>query len=69
MKDIKGDSCEEQCTNPDNIVMVKAAMIADIDAKQLSDVFKVLGDPTRVKIIHALYKHLESCISFYCTIW
>ncbi|NJD03990.1 MAG: helix-turn-helix transcriptional regulator [Ruminiclostridium sp.] len=61
MKHMTGDSCEEQCTNPDNINIVKAAMIKDEDARQLSDVFKVLGDPTRVKIIHAL-SNCELCV-------
>jgi len=61
MKYTKADSCEEQCINPDNINIVKAAMIADKDARLLSDVFKVLGDPTRVKIIHAL-SNCELCV-------
>jgi DNA-binding transcriptional ArsR family regulator len=52
----EGDRCEELCVNIDNINMVKACMIREGDAKLLSEVFKVLGDPTRIKIIDALSK-------------
>lgn len=50
------DSCEELKVNIDNINMVRACMIVDDDAVKLSEVFKVLGDPTRIKIIYALSK-------------
>ena len=51
-----GDRCEELSVNIDNINMVKACMIKEVDALKLSEVFKVLGDPTRIKIIYALTK-------------
>ncbi len=57
----KEDSCEESCTNADNLRLAKASMIADSDSKQLADVFKVLGDRTRVRIIHAL-STCELCV-------
>ena len=55
------DSCEEFRVNPDNISMVKASMIEESDAAKLSEVFKVLGDTTRVRIIYALSK-CEMCV-------
>ena len=48
------DRCEELCTNPDNIRMIKACMLGDSDALRLSEIFKLLGDQTRIKIIFAL---------------
>lgn len=48
------DRCEEFKTNPDNIRMVKACMVEDNDALRLSEVFKLLGDQTRIKMIFAL---------------
>lgn len=48
------DMCEELKINPENIRLVKASMIDDTDALRLSEVFKVLGDQTRIKIIFAL---------------
>ena len=50
------DTCEEPVVNLDNINMVRSCMIEDDDALKLSEVFKVLGDPTRVRIISALSK-------------
>lgn len=54
MKEEVCDSCEEIKTNPGSISMVKSCMIEDQDALKLSEVFKVLGDQTRIKIIFAL---------------
>lgn len=55
--DIKCDGdCEELKVNLDSINKVRACMIGDDDAVMLSEVFKVLGDPTRIKIIFALSK-------------
>jgi len=48
------DKCEEFIINCDNINRVKESMIDDNNAVKLSEVFKVLGDPTRIRIIHAL---------------
>jgi DNA-binding transcriptional ArsR family regulator len=48
------DRCEELKTNPDNIRMVKACMLGNSDALRLSEIFKLLGDQTRIKIIFAL---------------
>lgn len=50
------DSCPEQKTGPGTVSSVKTDMIGDDDAVRLSEVFKVLGDPTRIKIIFTLSK-------------
>lgn len=54
MKEEITDRCEELKINPDNISRVKACMIGDPEAVRLSEVFKLLGDQTRIKIIFAL---------------
>lgn len=54
MNDEICDSCLETRINPENVSRVKARMIGDNDSVRLSEVFKVLGDPTRIKIIFAL---------------
>jgi DNA-binding transcriptional ArsR family regulator len=48
------DRCEECKANLEGISMIKSCMIEDTDALRLSDVFKLLGDQTRIKIIFAL---------------
>jgi DNA-binding transcriptional ArsR family regulator len=55
------DRCEELKTNPEKISMVRACMIDDHDAMRLSEVFKLLGDQTRIKIIFALSR-CELCV-------
>lgn len=55
------DSCEELKTNPDNIRKVRESMISEDETARLSEVFKVLGDPTRIRIIHAL-ANCEMCV-------
>lgn len=55
------DSCEELKTDPEKIGMVRACMIDDHDAMRLSEVFKLLGDQTRIKIIFALSR-CELCV-------
>lgn len=55
------DKCQELQINPDKVNRVKACMIADDDAIGISELFKVLGDQTRIKIIFAL-SCCEMCV-------
>jgi DNA-binding transcriptional ArsR family regulator len=61
MKDEFCDSCEELKTNPERIGRVKACLISDDKAVTLAEVFKMLGDQTRIKIIFAL-SCFEMCV-------
>ncbi|KIL42552.1 ArsR family transcriptional regulator [Gordoniibacillus kamchatkensis] len=53
------DPCEGTLTN--SIELLKSEMIPDSTASGLADIFKALGDPTRVKIIYALAQK-ELCV-------
>lgn len=55
------DTCEELILHKENIAAAKRIMLKDDDASKLSEVFKVLGDPTRIKIINALSR-CELCV-------
>lgn len=48
------DFCEIQCTDPDALRKVKNEMCAKETIKDLAQTFKLLGDPVRVGIMHAL---------------
>lgn len=61
MKEQECDVCEQLCEHPQNICLAKAEMLADDTAQQLAETFKILGDPTRVKILHALSRR-ELCV-------
>ena len=48
------DRCEQQCVHPDALGRVRATLLADADASGLAEIFGLLGDRTRVRILHAL---------------
>ncbi|GKU80436.1 metalloregulator ArsR/SmtB family transcription factor [Paenibacillus sp. L3-i20] len=55
-------SCEDTCAGTQvDIATVRGKLIDDTTAVELSDLFKALGDPTRIRIIHALLQS-ELCV-------
>lgn len=48
------DVCDVQCINEDSVREVKSQMLDDETFQMISDNFKVLSDPTRLKILYAL---------------
>ena len=56
MKKIDCDTCEELCEHPQAICLAKTDLIPEDKAQRVADLFKILGDTTRVKIIQALSK-------------
>lgn len=63
MKEIERDCdvCEELCEHPQKICLAKAEAISDEEAQLAAETFKLLGDTTRLKILHALSKR-ELCV-------
>lgn len=55
------DICTELCEHPEKICLAKAEMLPETDARQAAELFKILGDATRIKILHALSKR-ELCV-------
>lgn len=55
-------ACDDSCAGSEvNIENIKSKLIPETTAAQLADLFKALGDPTRVKMIHALVQS-ELCV-------
>jgi DNA-binding transcriptional ArsR family regulator len=52
--DMDNPVCEVECTHPDVIEKFSNRVINVNQANDLADLFKTLGDPTRVRIIDAL---------------
>jgi ArsR family transcriptional regulator, lead/cadmium/zinc/bismuth-responsive transcriptional repressor len=50
----KNEVCEQTCIHTDTIKKIQPRMPEDSFVYDLSDFFKVLGDSTRVRILHAL---------------
>jgi len=55
------DVCKQLCEHPQSICLAKAEMLFDEDARQIAETFKILGDATRIKILHALSRR-ELCV-------
>ncbi len=55
------DMCEIKSVNKTKIMAILKDMLTDDEARDLSDTFSVLADPTRSKIIYALSK-TELCV-------
>jgi DNA-binding transcriptional ArsR family regulator len=55
------DVCQQLCEHDQLVCLAKAEMLLDEDARQIAETFKILGDPTRIKILHALSQR-ELCV-------
>ena len=55
------DMCEVSCKHPQTICLVKTEMLEERVIYQLAETFRILGDPTRIKILHILSKR-ELCV-------
>ncbi|CAM4212395.1 metalloregulator ArsR/SmtB family transcription factor [Paenibacillus alkaliterrae] len=56
------EACDDTCAGSEaNIESVRSKLIPETTAAELADLFKALGDPTRVKMIHALVQS-ELCV-------
>jgi ArsR family transcriptional regulator len=53
--------CEATAIHEDTIQKAKAEMLEENLIRKIGDFFKVLGDPTRIKIINLLFKN-ELCV-------
>jgi DNA-binding transcriptional ArsR family regulator len=55
------DRCDISCIHEDAVSEVRQKMIGNDEAQALSDTFKTLADPTRVKMLFALL-NIELCV-------
>lgn len=61
MKELECDVCQQHCEHPQNICLARAELIAEDVAQKMAEVFKILGDPTRIKILQTLSRR-ELCV-------
>jgi len=60
-KEKKDNECEVLCINEQKVASARKAMKPDATLFKLAEIFKVLGDPTRMKIVSALLQE-ELCV-------
>ena len=53
--------CEQDDVHSEVVEMVKGQMLPDSEVTGLSGLFKILGDPTRIRIMWAL-EQSEMCV-------
>lgn len=63
----ESDACTQLCDHPQSICLTKAEMVPEEKARRTAELFKMLGDPARIKILHALSKR-EHCVCDLATI-
>lgn len=61
MESFDHDTCEEYCEHPDLVCPARQELLTDDTAQALADTFKILGDATRLKILHMLSRR-EMCV-------
>lgn len=55
------DHCAVNCFHPETVSRVKRNNLNEEEVRKLSEVFKALGDETRIKLLHALSQE-ELCV-------
>lgn len=57
----ESDMCEQFCKHPEIILRARDEMLPEDTVLRLAETFKILGEPTRVKILDVLAKR-EMCV-------
>lgn len=56
------DLCEIHQTHPDKVLDCQLHKLDDRTSQDLADIFKILGDPTRIKMLSLLSAEGELCV-------
>lgn len=56
------DSCSTRSVDNDRVAAVKGRVLSHAEAADLANVFKLLGDPNRTRILYALLEAGELCV-------
>jgi len=60
-KELRTDACDVKRVDSARVEAIRGALDPD-DAARLADLFKLLGDPTRARILYALVEAGELCV-------
>lgn len=56
------DACSARVVDADRVASVKDRLLSPTEAGELADLFKMLGDPTRARLLCALLEAGELCV-------
>lgn len=57
----EGEACEVRCINPSKVRKLAKGLPDDGSLRRLSDIFQILSDPNRLRVLHCL-THEEVCV-------
>lgn len=56
------DACPTRLVDPERVASVRERLVASDEAHRLADQFKLLADPTRMRLLYALLEAGELCV-------
>jgi DNA-binding transcriptional ArsR family regulator len=56
------DACEIEAVDPERVAAARQALISTDEAASIAESFKLLGDPTRSRVLYALLEAGELCV-------
>ena len=56
------ERCQEECICPDQVLPILGRVVSAVDAERVAELFSILADPTRIRILHALNMSSELCV-------
>ena len=56
------DACPTRLVDPERVASVRERLVASDEALRLADQFKLLADPTRMRLLYALLEAGELCV-------
>lgn len=56
------DACPTKLIDPERVQSVQSRLLEPDEATRLAELFKLLGDPTRTRLLHALLEGGELCV-------
>ena len=60
---VPSDDCAVRAVDPDRVRAAQARQLAGAEAAQLAELFRLVGDRTRVRMLYALLEVGELCVS------
>ena len=56
------EACAVSAVDPERVAAARRRLLPSVEAQRLSELFRLLGDPTRVRILYALLEVGELCV-------
>ena len=56
------ERCKDECICPELVLPIVGRVVEAPDAERVGQLFSVLSDPTRIRILHALSMSSELCV-------